>query len=85
MTNIITYQPLNRDPPHGRPQWRFNVFAQDEGGEGLVGFAEVQINLKDVNDNAVSIKSHSFRIFLLSIILRKKKKLKINKMTRNMI
>lgn len=62
MTNIITYQPLNRDPPHGRPQWRFNVFAQDEGGEGLVGFAEVQINLKDVNDNAVSIKSHSFRI-----------------------
>jgi hypothetical protein len=30
------------------------VFAQDEGGEGLVGFAEVQINLKDVNDNAVS-------------------------------
>lgn len=30
------------------------MFAQDEGGEGLVGFAEVQINLKDVNDNAVS-------------------------------
>lgn len=50
----IFSQPLNRDPPHGRPQWRFNVFAQDEGGEGLVGFAEVQINLKDVNDNAVS-------------------------------
>lgn len=50
----LTLQPLNRDPPHGRSQWRFNVFAQDEGGEGLVGFAEVQINLKDVNDNAVS-------------------------------
>lgn len=31
------------------------MFAQDEGGEGLVGFAEVQINLKDVNDNAVSV------------------------------
>lgn len=45
-------QPLNRDPPHGRSQWRFTVFAQDEGGEGLVGFADVQINLKDVNDNA---------------------------------
>jgi hypothetical protein len=43
---------LNRDPPHGRSQWRFTVFAQDEGGEGLVGFADVQINLKDVNDNA---------------------------------
>ncbi|EAA14580.4 AGAP009717-PA, partial [Anopheles gambiae str. PEST] len=44
--------PLNRDPPHGRASWKFTVFAQDEGGEGLVGFTEVQINLKDVNDNA---------------------------------
>ena len=23
----------------------------DEGGEGLVGYADVQINLKDINDN----------------------------------
>lgn len=62
------------------------MFAQDEGGEGLVGFAEVQINLKDVNDNAVSIESH----FLSEICeskrtKRRKQKLKINKMTRNMI
>ncbi|CAH2015089.1 unnamed protein product, partial [Acanthoscelides obtectus] len=28
--------PLDRDQPNGRPQWRFTVFAQDEGGEGLV-------------------------------------------------
>jgi hypothetical protein len=28
------------------------VFAQDEGGEGLVGFTEIQIYLKDINDNA---------------------------------
>lgn len=28
------------------------MFAQDEGGEGLVGYADVQVNLKDVNDNA---------------------------------
>ena len=28
------------------------MFAQDEGGEGLVGFADVQVNLKDINDNA---------------------------------
>ncbi|EAA14569.4 AGAP009713-PA, partial [Anopheles gambiae str. PEST] len=32
--------------------WKFTIFAQDEGGEGLVGFTEGQINLKDVNDNA---------------------------------
>ena len=28
------------------------MFAQDEGGNGLVGYADVQVNLKDVNDNA---------------------------------
>lgn len=50
--NETKQQPLNRDQPNGRAQWRFTVFAQDEGGEGLVGFTEVQINLKDVNDNA---------------------------------
>ena len=38
--------------PNGRPRWRFTVFAQDEGGDGLVGYAEVQVNLKDINDNA---------------------------------
>lgn len=43
---------MDRDQPNGRPQWRFTVFAQDEGGEGLVGYADVQVNLKDVNDNA---------------------------------
>lgn len=28
------------------------MFAQDEGGDGLVGYADVQVNLKDINDNA---------------------------------
>ena len=45
-------QPLDRDEPSGRPQWRFTVFAQDDGGNGLVGYADVQVNLKDINDNA---------------------------------
>nr|BAD91055.1 Af2-cadherin [Artemia franciscana] len=49
---IYVLKPLDRDQPHGRPQWRFTVFAQDEGGEGLVGYADVQVNLKDINDNA---------------------------------
>nr|XP_033339369.1 neural-cadherin isoform X4 [Megalopta genalis] len=49
---IYVLQPLDRDQPNGRPQWRFTVFAQDEGGEGLVGYADVQVNLKDINDNA---------------------------------
>jgi hypothetical protein len=49
---ITLSQPLDRDEPNGRPQWRFTVFAQDEGGNGLVGYADVQVNLKDINDNA---------------------------------
>lgn len=28
------------------------MFAQDEGGEGLVGYADIQVNLKDINDNS---------------------------------
>ena len=28
------------------------MFAQDEGGNGLVGYADVHVNLKDINDNA---------------------------------
>lgn len=52
MSFSILLQPLDRDQPNGRPQWRFTVFAQDEGGEGLVGYADVQVNLKDINDNA---------------------------------
>ncbi|XP_044750155.1 neural-cadherin isoform X5 [Coccinella septempunctata] len=49
---IFVLKQLDRDQPNGRPQWRFTVFAQDEGGEGLVGYADVQVNLKDINDNA---------------------------------
>ena len=44
--------PLDRDPPRGQPRWRFSVLAQDEGGHGLVGYAEVEVSLRDVNDNA---------------------------------
>lgn len=52
LTHLLLFQPLDRDEPKGRAQWKFTVFAQDEGGDGLVGYADVQINLKDVNDNA---------------------------------
>lgn len=45
-------KPLDRDLPHGRSQWRFTVYATDEDGKGLVGYADVLVNLKDINDNA---------------------------------
>ena len=50
--DFVGHQPLDRDQPNGRSQWRFTVFAQDEGGDGLVGYVDVQVNLKDINDNA---------------------------------
>ncbi|XP_074602495.1 neural cadherin isoform X1 [Brevipalpus obovatus] len=51
---IYVLKPLDRDLPKGRSQWRFTVYAQDEGGNsnGLVGYSEVVVNLKDINDNA---------------------------------
>ncbi len=42
---IYVLRPLDRDLPTGRSQWRFTVFAEDEGGNGLVGFADVLVNL----------------------------------------
>ncbi|KAM9851671.1 neural-cadherin [Aulostomus maculatus] len=35
-----------------RPAWRFLVLATDEGGAGLTGFADVFLEVRDVNDNA---------------------------------
>lgn len=35
-----------------RAVWRFVVMATDEEGEGLTGFTDVIINVKDINDNA---------------------------------
>ena len=49
---IYVLKALDRDLPHGRPQWRFTVFAEDEGANGLVGYADVIVNVKDINDNA---------------------------------
>nr|XP_045618159.1 putative neural-cadherin 2 [Procambarus clarkii] len=49
-------RPLDRDPPHGRAQWRLRVTASD--GE-LETHTDVRVNLKDVNDNAPYFPSHT--------------------------
>ncbi|RWS06307.1 Pt1-cadherin-like protein [Dinothrombium tinctorium] len=49
---IYVLQPLDRDLPSGRSEWRFTVFADDENGSGLLGYSEVVVKLKDINDNA---------------------------------
>uniref|UniRef100_A0AAV2MF92 Uncharacterized protein n=1 Tax=Knipowitschia caucasica TaxID=637954 RepID=A0AAV2MF92_KNICA len=43
---------LRRLDREQRPVWRFLVLATDEGGAGLTGFADVVLEVKDVNDNA---------------------------------
>ncbi|KAG1685476.1 Neural-cadherin [Nymphon striatum] len=48
---IYVLKSLDRDLPKGRSQWRFTVLAEDEGGDGMVNYAEVLVNLKDINDN----------------------------------
>ncbi len=49
---IYALRALDRDLPSGRPQWKLAVFAEDERTRGLVGYADVIVNLKDINDNA---------------------------------
>ncbi|XP_049835040.1 neural-cadherin-like [Schistocerca gregaria] len=58
--DVFVHKPLDRDPPDGRPLWRFTAFAQDEGGAGLVGYADVQVSLADVNDNAPAFPHHLY-------------------------
>ncbi|CAB3408176.1 unnamed protein product [Caenorhabditis bovis] len=49
---IELMKPLDRDPPEGVPSWNFVVQAIDDDGNGLVGYADVQVNVRDINDNA---------------------------------
>uniref|UniRef100_A0A0N4VH37 Cadherin egf lag seven-pass g-type receptor n=1 Tax=Enterobius vermicularis TaxID=51028 RepID=A0A0N4VH37_ENTVE len=51
--------PLDRDPP-GIPVWRFIVQAIDDDGKGLIGYADVQVNLEDINDNAPQFPSDMY-------------------------
>ncbi|XP_009892389.1 PREDICTED: neural-cadherin-like [Charadrius vociferus] len=46
--SIYGHKMLDREE---RALWRFVVLATDEGGEGLTGFADVIINVWDINDN----------------------------------
>ncbi|CAM4543358.1 unnamed protein product [Lepidochelys kempii] len=47
--SIYSQKMLDREE---RALWRFVVLATDEGGEGLTGFADVIINVWDINDNS---------------------------------
>ncbi|KAJ0066520.1 hypothetical protein NL108_014275, partial [Boleophthalmus pectinirostris] len=47
--SIYALRRLDREE---RPHWRFLVLATDEGGAGLTGFADVVLEVKDINDNA---------------------------------
>uniref|UniRef100_A0A0N5C4L2 Cadherin domain-containing protein n=1 Tax=Strongyloides papillosus TaxID=174720 RepID=A0A0N5C4L2_STREA len=47
---IEVLKPLDRDPPNGVPVWKFVAQAIDNDGKGLVGYADVIVNLKDIND-----------------------------------
>ncbi|CAD6190829.1 unnamed protein product [Caenorhabditis auriculariae] len=49
---IELIKPLDRDPPTGVPSWNFVIQAIDDDGVGLVGYADVQVNVRDINDNA---------------------------------
>uniref|UniRef100_A0A183DD97 CA domain-containing protein n=1 Tax=Gongylonema pulchrum TaxID=637853 RepID=A0A183DD97_9BILA len=58
--NIQAIRALDRDPPAGVPVWKFIVQAIDDDGRGLIGYADVQVNLRDVNDNAPIFASNLF-------------------------
>ncbi|XP_003373310.1 cadherin-related hmr-1 [Trichinella spiralis] len=58
--DIYVTKPLDRDPPNGAEEWNFVVQAIDDGGKGLIGYADVQVILTDINDNAPFFKGSPF-------------------------
>jgi hypothetical protein len=48
---IEVIRPLDRDPPRGVPTWSFIVQAVDDDGQGLIGYADVKVHLRDVGLN----------------------------------
>ncbi|CAH2285593.1 neural-cadherin-like [Pelobates cultripes] len=59
--NIYVQKKLDREQ---QAVWRFLVLATDENGEGLTGFADVIVDVKDVNDNAPSFLCNSEGCFV---------------------
>ena len=51
---IYVLKPLDRDKPYGHSQWKFTVSAKwdNDKYQDIVANADVQINLKDINDNS---------------------------------
>ncbi|CDW56179.1 Cadherin C and Laminin G 2 and Cadherin domain co ntaining protein [Trichuris trichiura] len=58
--DLFVAKPLDRDPPNGAEVWNFVVQAIDDGGKGLIGYADVQVLLTDINDNAPFFKGSPF-------------------------
>ncbi|XP_029694384.1 neural-cadherin-like [Takifugu rubripes] len=56
---IYAHRRLDREE---RPAWRFLVLATDEGGTGLTGFADVLLEVRDVNDNAPFFPCPALRV-----------------------
>jgi len=50
--DIELFKPLDRDFPGGTGQWRFMARAIDQNGSGLVGYADIHVYVRDINDNA---------------------------------
>ncbi|RWS19275.1 neural-cadherin-like protein, partial [Leptotrombidium deliense] len=51
---LFVLKPLDRQMQKGS-EWRFTVFAADEKGYGLLGYAEVVVSLKDSDHNLMKL------------------------------
>ncbi|KAI1722266.1 cadherin domain-containing protein [Ditylenchus destructor] len=57
---VEVFRPLDRDPPSGMPVWKFIAQAIDSDGLGLIGYADVEVRLEDINDNAPIFPAEQF-------------------------
>lgn len=48
---IYVLRALDRDRPLGKPQWRLSALARSRRGGQVLGYADIVVHLRDLNDN----------------------------------
>lgn len=48
---IFQLRSLDRDLPHGQPLWRLNAYAKSHQTGKTLGYADIVVRLRDINDN----------------------------------
>ncbi len=59
---IFQLKALDRDQPHGQPLWRLNAYAKSSQTGKTLGYADIVVRLRDINDNVPTFNQSVFTV-----------------------